>query len=285
MLDLTLCNELLADDGLSLPEQCRVAAALGYAGLELAPGTLGEAPHALPPARIREVRHTIEDHGLRVTGLHFLLFPYPQLSITRPDAARETSDVLRGLIDLCATLGGSVMVHGSPTSRVPPEGEAPATTRARVGDFLAPLAEHAGATGLTYLIEPLSRVDTPVINTVAEAVGVVDAVGHPALRTMIDTSAAGRTETAPVADLIRRWVPTGRIGHIHFNETNRGAPGMGSDPFPDIVRALRDTGWDRPAGVEPFVTCIDATTTAAIAAATLRACWQAAAATEPEDPA
>jgi D-psicose/D-tagatose/L-ribulose 3-epimerase len=278
MPELTLCNELLAADGLSLPEQCRVAAALGYMGLELAPGTLGSEPHRLPAAQVAEVRRTIEDHGLRITGLHWLLFPYPDLSITDPGrAGPATRDVLMALTDLCAALGGTLMVHGSPGSRVPPEGEARAGTLARVAELLAPIAAHAGAAGVTYCFEPLAREDTAFVNTIAEAVALVERVGDPALRTMIDTSAAGRAEAEPVAEVIRRWMPTGWLAHVHVNDTARGAPGTGRDPFPAIVRALRETGWNRPIGMEPFVTCIDATTTAAIGAATIRACWDAAA--------
>lgn len=277
MLRLTLCNELLAADGLTLAAQCRVASALGYIGLELAPGTLGDDPHRLPAAKAREFRAIVEDHGLAVTGLHFLLLSYPDLSVTEPGRAQETSDVLAGLIDLCAELGGKVIVHGSPSSRQLPEGADPRAVSDHVAGLMRPLAAQAGAAGLTYCFEPLARTEASYINTVAEAVTLAETVGAPAFKTMLDTSAAGRSEPEPVADAIRRWVPTGWLGHLHMNETTRGAPGTGDDPFPDIARAIRETGWDRPVGVEPFVTVIDGTATAAIGAATLRACWRAAA--------
>ncbi len=276
MLELSLCNELLAAEGMPLAQQCAVAAKLGYMGLELAPGTLGEAPHALGAARITGIRQIVEDHGLVVTGLHWLLAPYPHLSITEPGAARETGDVLRGLIDLCAGLGGRVMVHGSPGQRAIPRGEPVAETLARVVGFFGPVASHAQGARVTYCFEPLARAETGFVNTVAEAAALAAAVGSPAFATMIDTSAAGQAEAEPVAEVIRNWVPRGAIGHVQVNDTNRGAPGMGEDPFPQIVRALRETGWRRPVAVEPFVTCIDATTTAAIGAATMRACWSAA---------
>ena len=273
---LTLCNELLAADGLSLPEQCRMAAALGYMGLELAPGTLAEDPHRLSAAKVRETRAVVEDHGLAVTGLHFLLFPYPDLSITDPDRAAETSGVLAGLVELCAGLGGKVMVHGSPSSRQIPQGADPRAVSDHVAKVMRPLAAQCDAAGITYCFEPLARVDTPFVNTVAEGVALAEAVGSPAFKTMLDTSAAGRSEPEPVAAAIRRWAPTGWLAHLHMNETARGAPGTGDDPFPAIVRAIREVGWDRPVGVEPFTTVVDATTTAAIGAATLRACWRAA---------
>jgi len=39
------------------------------------------------------------------------------------------------------------------------------------------------------------------------------------------------------------------------------------------VSAMADVGWSKPAAIEPFVTCIDGTVTAAIGAATIRTAW------------
>lgn len=275
MLDYTLCNEMLADEGHDLAAQARIAHALGYCGLELAPSTLGPAPHAMDAAAAADIRRTIEAEGLRVTGLHWLLAGYPDASITDPARQAATRDILLGLIDLCAALGGRVLVHGSPRQRRRPAGMDDGALLAHLAAFFAPVAAHAAARGVIYCIEPLSRAETDVINTVAEAAALVDAVANPAFRTMIDISAAGQMEP-PVADLIARWVPGGMIGHIHANDTNRGAPGMGGDPFPGIVAALCAAGWPHPVGVEPFRTLIDATVTAATGIATLRACEGAA---------
>ncbi len=275
MVELALCNELLAAEGMSLARQCEIASALGYVGLELAPATLGEAAHRMPPARAAGIRRIVEDNGLRVTGLHWLLAATPHLSITDPARAPETAGVLAGLVDLCAALGGTVMVHGSPGQRRPLEGEAPEIVRDRVAALLEPLAARAAAVGIAYCLEPLSPRETPFVTSVADARALI-AAGAPSLATMIDTCAAGQGEAVPVADLIRAEIPRGGIAHIHLNDTGRGAPGTGSDPFPAILRALRETGWDGPLSIEPFVTRIDATTTAAIGAATVRACWEAA---------
>lgn len=271
MLELSLCNELLAEDGLTLDSQCERAAALGYAGVELAPGTLSGRPHEMSRGDWRGVRETVEAHGLRVTGLHWLLSPYPGLSIFDPATHEETQHVLAGLIDGCAVLGGDVLVHGSPPSRTRPSGMEAGSALDMAVAFFAPIAARAAEAGVTYCIEPLSPVETNFASTVEQAVALVERIKNPAFRTMIDTSAAAQAEAEPVADLIRHWVPTGHIAHVQLNDKNRGAPGMGDDPFAEIVKALFQTGWDRPAAIEPFRTCIDGTVTAAIGIATIRA--------------
>ncbi|WP_424933290.1 sugar phosphate isomerase/epimerase family protein [Amaricoccus macauensis] len=276
MLDYTLCNELLAAEGLGLTEQAHIARKLGYAGLEIAPGTLGPEPHLLGAEDARRIRETVAAEGIGITGLHWLLVPYPEASITEPAARGETQDILIGLVDLCAQLGGRVCVHGSPKQRQRADGMSDAMLMDYLAEFFAPIASHAEAQGVTYCIEPLSTAETDVITTVLQGAELVRAVGSPAFRTMIDISAAGQVEP-PVADLIRDWVPSGLLGHIHANDSNRGAPGMGDDPFHQIVAAIRETGWAHPVGIEPFRTLIDAKVTSATAIATLRACERATA--------
>jgi D-psicose/D-tagatose/L-ribulose 3-epimerase len=211
-MKLALCNEVLAH--LPLERQCELAAALGYDGLEIAPFTLGDAPHRLAASEIARVRKTVESFGLAVTGLHWLLVAPPGLSVTDPDARirTRTRDVVAQLIALCAELGGNVLVHGSPKQRGIAPGEDHATALARLRDFLAAAARVAEAHGVVYCIEPLGRAETALVNTVAEAAALVREIGRSSLRTMIDTSAAGATETQSVPELIDEWLPTGVIG-------------------------------------------------------------------------
>jgi D-psicose/D-tagatose/L-ribulose 3-epimerase len=83
------------------------------------------------------------------------------------------------------------------------------------------------------------------------------------VRTMIDCSAAGQAEAVPVADLVRRWVPTGLIGHIHFNDPNRRGPGEGTMAFAPILAALAATKYPGDAAIEPFIYEPDGPTCAA----------------------
>jgi sugar phosphate isomerase/epimerase len=96
---------------------------------------------------------------------------------------------------------------------------------------------------------------------VEEAAAVIRAIDSPALRTMIDCSAAGQAEAVPVADLVRRWVPTGLIGHIHFNDPNRRGPGEGK--IAPNLAALAATKYRGDAAIEPFVYEPDGPTCAA----------------------
>ena len=70
---------------------------------------------------------------------------------------------------------------------------------------------------------------------------------------MIDCSAAGQAEAEPVDALVRRWLPSGLIEHMHFNDPNRRGPGEGALAFGPILRALRESGYGGDAAIEPFI--------------------------------
>lgn len=259
-MKFALCNEVIRE--LPFDRQCALAAGLGYRGLELAPFTLGKDAWRLPPAERTRLRLTAADHGLAISGLHWLLVDPPGLSITSadPDVRRRTIEVMRGLIALCHDLGGAYLVHGSPGQRK--AGGAPDAHR-RGREAFASVAADAAAAGVIYCIEPLSSDQTDFVNTVAEAMEMVNAIANPAVATMIDACSTARAERDSLEALIRRWLPQGRIAHIHFNDRNRRGPGQGSDHFGPALAALRDTRYSGWIGVEPFEYIPDGPTTAA----------------------
>jgi sugar phosphate isomerase/epimerase len=273
---IALCNEVLQP--LPFAQQCALGAALGYDGLEVAPFTLAADPLALSDAQAREFARIAADHGLVITGLHWLLVAPPGLSMVSADAAlrRTTAAALVRLVELCAAMGGRYLVHGSPKQRSVPAGESREAALDRARECLRQAARAAERHGLIYCLEPLAPAETDLINTVAEAVQLVDEIGSPAFKTMIDCSAAGLAEAEPVATLIRRWWPSGKLGHVQVNDPNRQGPGQGAMAFAPILAALREVGYDGVLAVEPFDYRPDGAGCAARAIGYLRGLMEAA---------
>ena len=262
-MKIALCNEVIRD--LAFPAQCELAAALGYAGLEVAPFTLADEPHRLSANQRQALRRAAVDAGIRISGLHWLLVTPAGLSLNGPDrAAREhTLEVMRKLVGLCADLGGEVLVHGSPVQRTVADNDDPAAAWARARDSFSAIATVAQEAGVTYCVEPLAPRETNFINTIAEAARMVDEVGSPALRTMIDTSAASLGENDTPADLIEQWLPRGYLAHVQVNDRNRRGPGQGEDRFLPVLVSLKQHNYGGWVAAEPFVYEPDGATTAA----------------------
>jgi len=249
---IALCNEVLRDRDFAA--QCAFAAAVGYDGLEVAPFTIADDPLAIDAPARRRLRRTAEDAGVAITGLHWLLVKPEGLSITSPDAGvrARTVAAMTTLVGLCADLGGRYLVHGSPAHRKVPTGESREVAWARARDAFAAAARAAEKAGVVYLVEPLPRDETDLVNTLAEARAMVREVGSPALATMLDTKSAALSEARPVADVAREALAAGAIAHVQLNDRNRRGPGQGEDRFAPVLAALIAAGYDGDVAIEPF---------------------------------
>jgi D-psicose/D-tagatose/L-ribulose 3-epimerase len=91
-----------------------------------------------------------------------------------------------------------------------------------------------------------------VVNTLDEALVIVNAAALPGLKTMLDTSSAGATEAEPLPTLIDRVWPSGQLVHVQLNDRNRRGPGQGEDRFAPILAALQRQDYAGWLAMEPF---------------------------------
>ena len=224
---------------------------LGYQALEVAPFTLADSAEQVTPQRRAELRRAAEARGVEVLGLHWLLVKPPGLYITHPEAAvrRRTADYFRQLVDLCADLGGNVMVIGSPKQRNLMPGVSRVQAMDYAAEVLRPALDPAARRGVTLAFEPLGPAETDFVNTVAEGIELVKRINHPNFRINIDVKAMS-SEPRPIADVIRS--AKGYVAHVQVNDPNLLGPGMGEVKFEPIIAALREIGYDGWLSVEAF---------------------------------
>ena len=170
------------------------------------------------------------DNGLEVSGLHWLLAAPAGLSITSADRTvwQKSVDVLRASVDLCAELGGAYLVHGSPAQR-----RVATPDDASRAEEAWTLAGRAGAEGQASSIASSRWPDRTATSSIRWPKRPRSCAGSAIRRcaSMVDTLAASLMEPEPVADAIRRWMPTGLMAHIQFNDRNQRGPGQGDDKF------------------------------------------------------
>ena len=248
-MKFAMCNEFC--QGWSVDDALRLAAEVGYDGVEIAPFTLADDARAVSTAERERLRRSAADRGVAIIGLHWLLVKPPGLSITGPDAAvrRQTLEYLEALVDLCADLGGDRIVLGSPKQRMVLPGTTPAEAWERARDLFVALMPRAASRRVTVCLEPLARTETNFINTVAEGLRMVAAVDHPCFKVHLDVKAMS-DEPRPFDVVIGE--AAGQVGHLHVNDANRGGPGSGATDYGPIVRGLAGIGYDDWASVEVF---------------------------------
>lgn len=205
---------------------------------------------------LAETRRALADAGLAV-ALAARVNLQRNLTSADPAASRTGLDYLLYCADAAAALGAKIVggpLYGNPLvfAGRPP---APVEEAERLARFercvsgLKTAGDHAAAAGVTLAVEPLNRFETDILSTTKQAVGLIDAVGHPAVGIMLDTFHMAMEE-ASIAEAIRLAGP--RTVHFQANENHRGFLGTGSVDWVDVCRALVEVGYQGPISLEPF---------------------------------
>ena len=114
---------------------------------------------------------------------------------------------------------------------------------------LKKLSSEAEHLNKTICLEPLNRFETDFINTCDQALKMVEDVGSPSLKIMLDTFHTNIEEKF-LPDAIRN---AGRhLGHVHACGSDRGTPGNDHTDWKSIARALKEIRYDGDVVIESF---------------------------------
>ncbi|MCE2437992.1 MAG: sugar phosphate isomerase/epimerase [Candidatus Latescibacteria bacterium] len=248
-MKLAVCNEFF--EGWEIERVFDYAARIGCDGVEIAPFTLAESVHDVSSGNRRDIRRAAEAAGVEIVGLHWLLVKPAGLYINHPDRQvwQRTQDYVKALIDFCGDLGGTVMIHGSPQQRNIEEGWNAGDCFSRAVELFAGCADLMANRGVTYCIEPLTDQETNFVTCVAEALKLVEAVGHPNFQTMVDCRAAS-TEEGSHSEVIAQ--AGNAMRHVHVNDPNLRGPGFGELQFTPILKTLQELRYSGYVSVEVF---------------------------------
>jgi D-psicose/D-tagatose/L-ribulose 3-epimerase len=112
-------------------------------------------------------------------------------------------------------------------------------------------AKYAEDKGIILAVEPLNRFETSFINLTEQALELLEMIGSPAVKLMMDTFHANIEEK----NLGRALEMAGpNLVHVHANENDRGTPGTGHVPWNEVVAALKKINYSGALVIESFST-------------------------------
>ncbi len=249
-----VCNEMFGDQ--PFDEAWKLAREIGYTGVEIAPFTFVPGAEVVDAGEISaerrtEVKQQAADAGLEVVGLHWLLAKTEGFYLTSPDAAvrKTTVEYFKTLAQLCADLGGKVMVLGSPYQRNLLPGVSYDEAEQYAAEVMRAVMPVCADLDVTIALEPLSPAEGDFLLTAESGIRLAKLVDSPNCQLHLDVKAMSSEEKS-MADIIRDsrdWTV-----HFHANDANLLGPGMGDIEFEPIFAALKETAYDGWVSVEVF---------------------------------
>lgn len=215
---------------------------IGYDGVEVPIFDLDTAVWARWARRL-------DDLGLDRTANTVIA---PEHNPVSPDrAVREAAYThMQAVVECCAAVGAPLLCGphqvalGVFTGRGATDDE-----WQRSVEHLRRVAEYAADAGVMLAEEVVNRFELYHLNTLEQAIRLVDEVARPNCRIHLDTFHAHIEEKDPAAAIRRA---DSRIAHVHVSENDRGVPGTGSVRWDATFDALRDIGYDGWLTVEAF---------------------------------
>jgi len=253
-MKFAICNEMFGNRPFA--DTFSTIGKLGYTGVEIAPFTF--APHVEPvdvrdvsAQKLVDVRTMAEDAGLEIVGLHWLLAKTEGFYLTSPDPTvrRRTAEYLRALAEVCADLGGKIMVLGSPKQRKLLPGVSYEDAEAYATEVLHGAISACSQFGVTIAVEPLGPAEGDFLLDAKAGIQLVDMVDSPHCRLHLDVKAMS-SEDRPIPDIIRD--SRASLVHFHANDPNLLGPGMGDVDFNPIFAVLKEINYDGWVSVEVF---------------------------------
>ncbi len=249
-----ICNEMFGDQ--PFDEAWKLAREIGYTGVEIAPFTFVPGAEVVFASEISaerraEVKQQAADAGLEVVGLHWLLAKTEGFYLTSPDAEvrKLTVEYFKALAQLCADLGGKVMVLGSPYQRNLLPGVSYDEAEQYAAEVLRAAMPVCTDLDVTIAVEPLSPAEGDFLLTAESGIRLAKLVDSPHCQLHLDVKAMSSEEKS-IPDIIRDsrdWTV-----HFHANDANLLGPGMGDVEFEPIFAALKETAYDGWVSVEVF---------------------------------
>ncbi len=199
------------------------------------------------------LRHAVDldadwlENILADTGLEVSAFASGQLCLEESICLSDTSPAVRKKVfeDLSAILRLAAHFHapmiiGGVRGKLTGSPDQKAEQRDCAIDTLLRCAQVAEDLGTHLLLEPINRYETNFINSGQDGLDLIEDIGHPAMKMLLDTFHMN-IEEVDLGATIRKV--GGRLGYMHFADNNRLAPGQGHIDFPVLLRVLAEIGY------------------------------------------
>ena len=175
------------------------------------------------------------------------------ISSTKPEYRKLGKEYITDCIKIAANVGSPIFggpVYSAVGKTRLVSDEQKKQERAWCVETLKEIGAIAADYGVIVGLEPLNRFETDMVNTVDQALSIVNEVSSPNLKIVLDTFHSNIEEKDIPASI--RKIGKDLLCHVQGNESDRGTPGTGHLEWDGISEALKEIGYDGAVVIETF---------------------------------
>jgi sugar phosphate isomerase/epimerase len=187
------------------------------------------------------VRTALSSAGLRASGACGMFSTENDLSSPSAYSRQNAIDYIRRELEVLAELSAVYLII--PPSAVGRPAALDASELARSAQALRICGEDFARSGIKAAIEPIRSAEVSLVHSVADALGYLEAVGHPAVNHINGDVYHMSLEEAHVGEAILQAGE--RLVNLHLADTNRDALGTGSLDLDTVIMASYLVGMNR----------------------------------------
>ncbi len=216
---------------------------VGFDGIEIPV----EDPKILDKKKIVE---TLRSSKIECSSLCGVLSEERDIKSSDKTTREKAKEYIRSCVDFavdfgCRVVAGPLYSGVGPTLTIPDkEKEWKVAVRE-----LKEVAKYAEDKDVELGLEPINRFENHLVNTVSEALKMVNDIDSPSVKMHFDTFHANIEEKS-----IEKAIEAceGKLIHFHACENDRGTPGTGHIPWKGVAQALKKVKYDRYMVIETF---------------------------------
>ncbi len=194
----------------------------------------------------------LETHHLSASGGLALNFE-TNIADDDPEPAKRGEGLLNDAVSVARDLGAPRIAGVLHSALGKYDRPVSATGRSRCIEILARVAERARDAGVVLALEAVNRYENALVNTAAQALGLVAEIGAENVGIHLDTFHMNIEESDPAQAIT---LCGKHLFHVHVGECHRGYLGTGSVNFPAVFGALARMGYNGPLSLESFSSAV-----------------------------
>lgn len=178
------------------------------------------------------------------------IFGQDGLCFTDPDPARRAEAIKRvkDAVDLSVRVGANIVNIGRVRGGFSLGGNHEDERRLSI-QGIRQAAEYAGEKGALIALEPVNSIAATFINTTQQGITVIDEIGLPSLKLMLDSNHMFIDDPDPMQSIEDA---KGYFVFVHLVDSNRLYPGNCKLDFKQFLRKVKGVGYDGWVSIEVF---------------------------------